>query len=54
MHFGVVDIIIIAFFPFILLPAAYNNTELKRILDIRALQRLGDWSFSIYMVHIPI
>ena len=54
MHFAVTDIIIIAFFPFILLTAAYNNTALKRILDIRAFQRLGDWSFSIYMVHVPI
>ncbi len=54
MHFAVMDIIIVAFFPFILLTAAYNNTAIKRILDWRALQRLGDWSFSIYMVHIPI
>ena len=54
MHFGVMDIIIIAFFPFILLTAAYNTTSIKRMLDKRALQRLGDWSFSIYMVHVPI
>jgi len=54
MHFGVADIIIIAFFPFILVSAAYNNTQVKRILDTIVLQRLGDWSFSIYMVHIPI
>ncbi len=54
MHFAVMDIIIIALFPFILLTAAYNNTAIKRMLDTRALQRLGDWSFSIYMVHVPI
>ena len=54
MHFGVMDIIIIAFFPFILIAAAYNQTMIKRLLDTRPLQRLGDWSFSIYMVHMPI
>jgi peptidoglycan/LPS O-acetylase OafA/YrhL len=54
MHFGMVDIGIIAFFPFILLSAAYNQTRIKRILDTRVLQRLGDWSFAIYMVHMPL
>jgi len=54
MHFGLMDIGIVAFFPFVLLAAAYNGTRVKRILDTRPLQRLGDWSFSIYMVHMPI
>jgi peptidoglycan/LPS O-acetylase OafA/YrhL len=54
MHFGVMDIIIIAFFPFILIAAAYNQTLVKRFLDTKVLQRLGDWSFSIYLVHTPI
>jgi len=54
MHFGVMDIIIVAFFPLILLSAAYNTTIVKRILDTYVLQRLGDWSFSIYLVHMPI
>lgn len=54
MHFGIMDLIILAFFPFILLTAAYNNTGVKRFLDTKPLQRLGDWSFSIYMVHVPL
>ena len=54
LHFNVMDILIIAFFPFIIITAAYNNGVVKRILDNRVLQRLGDWSFSIYMVHMPI
>jgi len=54
MHKGINELLIIAFFPFILLTAAYNTTTLKKVLDWRPLQRLGDWSFSIYMVHIPI
>ncbi|MDQ6814525.1 MAG: acyltransferase [Bacteroidota bacterium] len=54
MHFGIMDLIIISMFPFILISAAYNDTTLKKILDTRPLQRLGDWSFSIYMVHVPL
>ncbi len=54
MHFGAVDIAIVAFFPFMLLAAAYNQTSIKRFLDTRPLQRLGDWSFAIYMVHMPL
>ncbi len=54
MHFGIMDIIIVGFFPFILIAAAYNETRIKRILDTKLLQRFGDWSFSIYMVHVPI
>jgi peptidoglycan/LPS O-acetylase OafA/YrhL len=54
MHFAIMDVLIVAFFPLILLCAAYNGTTLKRVLDWRVFQRLGDWSFSIYMVHTPI
>ncbi len=54
MHIGGEDILIIAFFPFIILSAAYNTTTVKRVLDVPVLQLLGDWSFSIYMVHVPI
>lgn len=54
MHLGIMDIVVVAFFPFILLTAAYNQTTIKRLLDARMLQRLGDWSFSIYMVHVPL
>ncbi len=54
MHFGLMDIIIIAFFPLIIISAACNQTAIKRILDTRVLQKLGDWSFTIYMVHVPI
>jgi peptidoglycan/LPS O-acetylase OafA/YrhL len=54
MHLGINHLLIIAFFPFVLIAAAYNDGLVKRILDTRPLQRLGDWSFSIYMVHFPI
>ena len=54
MQLGAEDILVIALFPFIILSAAYNKSAIKNILDIPILQRLGDWSFSIYMVHVPI
>ena len=54
MQFGVEDILVIALFPFVILAAAHNNTMVKKVLDAPVLQRLGDWSFSIYMVHVPI
>jgi peptidoglycan/LPS O-acetylase OafA/YrhL len=54
MHKGAEDIIVIASFPFIILSAAYNTSTIRKILDAPFLQRLGDWSFSIYMVHVPI
>ncbi|MEO7044545.1 MAG: acyltransferase [Ferruginibacter sp.] len=54
MHFGLMDIAVVCFFPIIIISAAYNQTGIKRILDTKLFQRLGDWSFSIYMVHIPI
>ncbi|WP_128546232.1 acyltransferase family protein [Larkinella soli] len=54
MHFAIHDLLIVCFFPFIILTAAWNEDFIKRVLETRPLQRLGDWSFSIYMVHIPI
>jgi len=54
MHFGVMTIAIIACFPFIILCASYNQGHVKRILDTPVMQQLGNWSFSIYLVHFPI
>ena len=54
LHFAVMDILVVALFPLVLLSAAYNETTAKRVLNTRLFQRLGDWSFSIYMVHTPI
>jgi peptidoglycan/LPS O-acetylase OafA/YrhL len=54
MHFDLMDIAIIGFFPLAIIAAAHNDGLVKRVLDTRVLQRLGTWSFSIYMIHIPI
>ncbi|GAA4400886.1 acyltransferase [Nibrella viscosa] len=54
MHFGAGDLLIVALFPPVILAAAHNASSAKRILETRPLQYLGNLSFSIYMVHIPI
>ena len=54
MHFNLPDIITVFFFPFILLSGAYGSESINRVFSTRPLQRLGDWSFSIYLVHQPI
>jgi peptidoglycan/LPS O-acetylase OafA/YrhL len=53
LHFAVLDVFTVLFFPFILLSAAYGNRNLNAILATKPLQRLGDWSFSIYLIHQP-
>lgn len=53
MHFAVPDVFTVLFFPFILLSAAYGNQNLNIVLASKPLQRLGDWSFSIYLMHQP-
>jgi peptidoglycan/LPS O-acetylase OafA/YrhL len=53
LHFAVFDLLTVLFFPCILLSAAYGNQTLNTILAIKPLQRLGEWSFSIYLLHQP-
>lgn len=54
MHFHIHSMFIIVLFCLTILTAAYNDGFMKRILDTKPLQLLGDWSFSIYMVHVLI
>jgi len=54
LHFGFDEFFILSLFPAMILCASFNETGVKRFLDLRPLQRLGDWSFSIYMVHVPL
>jgi peptidoglycan/LPS O-acetylase OafA/YrhL len=53
MHFNLPDFIIVSFFPFIILSGAYGSERINKIFTSTPLQRLGDWSFSIYMIHQP-
>jgi peptidoglycan/LPS O-acetylase OafA/YrhL len=54
MHFHLPDIITVLFFPLLLLCGAYGSEGINRLFSTRPMQRLGDWSFSIYLVHQPI
>jgi len=53
LHFAVLDIFTAALFPCILLSAAYGSPALNAILGSKPLVRLGEWSFSIYLIHQP-
>jgi peptidoglycan/LPS O-acetylase OafA/YrhL len=53
MHFAVLDVFTVLFFPFILLSSAYGNRYMNMLLGTKPLQTLGDWSFSIYLIHQP-
>jgi peptidoglycan/LPS O-acetylase OafA/YrhL len=54
MHFAVADVFSVSFFPLMILSAAYGSQNLDAFLGTKPLQRLGDWSFSIYLVHQPL
>lgn len=53
-HFAVPDVFSVSFLPFILLSAAYGSASVNKFLSTRALQKIGDWSFSIYLIHQPL
>jgi peptidoglycan/LPS O-acetylase OafA/YrhL len=54
MHRGLPDPIAVAFFFPIVLSAAYGGRFVDVVLGARPLRRLGDWSYAIYMIHIPL
>jgi peptidoglycan/LPS O-acetylase OafA/YrhL len=54
LHFAVPDVFTVIFFPFILLAAAYGSPRINAFFASKPLQKLGDWSFSIYLTHQPL
>lgn len=54
MHYGIPDVFTITFLPLILLSAAYGSQRINALFVTKPLQRLGDLSFSIYLVHQPL
>jgi peptidoglycan/LPS O-acetylase OafA/YrhL len=54
LHLNTPDLISVVFFPVILLSAAYGSPRSNQLFGTAAMQRLGDWSFSIYLVHQPL
>ena len=54
LHFGVTDLVFIPVFLLLVLSAAYNTGRVKRFLDNRFLQWLGDISYSVYLMQFPL
>ena len=54
MHFGVNMLFAFALLPVLILAASYNDAYMSKIFNSKPLLYLGEWSFSIYMIHIPI
>jgi peptidoglycan/LPS O-acetylase OafA/YrhL len=54
MHFNLPDFVTVLFYPFILLGGAYGSDGINRVFAWKPLQKIGDWSFSIYLVHQPL
>lgn len=54
LHWAVPDVFSVAFFPLMLLSAAYGSKSMDTFFGNIPFQRLGDWSFSIYLVHQPL
>ena len=54
MHAGISDIFIVALFPVLIFLAARNTGAMARLLDRRFFQQLGEQSYSIYMIHVPL
>jgi len=50
----VTDLLTVCAFPLLILVAGHNTGGAKRVLETRPFQRLGGWSYSIYMVHVPL
>jgi peptidoglycan/LPS O-acetylase OafA/YrhL len=54
LHFGVTDLVFIPVFLLLVLSAAYNTGRVKRFLDNRVMQWLGDISYSVYLMQFPL
>ena len=54
MHYGLPDPVTVAFFPLLVLSAACGGRAVDAVLGARPLRRLGEWSYAIYMIHIPL
>lgn len=52
MHFNLSDFGAPIFYAIIVLSAVYGSPSINRFFGITIFQKLGDWSFSIYMWHM--
>lgn len=54
MHFGVSDLFMVGMFPVLIFLAACNTGAMSRLFDRRIFQTVGERSYSIYMIHVPL
>lgn len=54
MHFGVSDLFMVAMFPVVIFFAACNTGAMSRLFDRPFFQTIGERSYSIYMIHVPL
>ncbi len=54
MHLKWYDTITVTVFTIIILFAALGGDKMNKFFSIRLLQKLGDWSFSIYIWHMVV
>lgn len=54
MHLGANDLYILSLFPFLIFLAARNTGALSRLFNRPVFQAVGEWSYSIYMIHVPL
>jgi peptidoglycan/LPS O-acetylase OafA/YrhL len=53
-HFSAPDMLTVLVFPLLILSAAFNENRVSKCLENKHLQAIGTWSYSIYMVHVPL
>jgi peptidoglycan/LPS O-acetylase OafA/YrhL len=53
-HFSMPDMLTVLVFPMMILSAAFNENRVSKYLENKHLQAIGAWSYSIYMVHVPL
>jgi peptidoglycan/LPS O-acetylase OafA/YrhL len=53
-HFSMSDMFTVLLFPIMILSATYNENRVSKYLQNKHLQAIGAWSYSIYMIHIPL
>jgi peptidoglycan/LPS O-acetylase OafA/YrhL len=53
-HFSLPDMLTVLLFPMMILSAAHNENRVSKYLENQGLQAIGAWSYSIYMVHVPL
>jgi peptidoglycan/LPS O-acetylase OafA/YrhL len=54
MHFGVSDLFMVTMFPMLIFLAARHTGAMSRLFNRPFFQTIGERSYSIYMIHVPL